>query len=50
MAECLLAALGSNHDDESPEYIRAYVGATLLADALLELTNLRKALTTPAPK
>jgi hypothetical protein len=47
MAECLLAALGTKEeDDDNEQHAHAYVGALLLAEGLIELRTIRKALTT----
>ena len=45
-AALLLAAFGTNPDTDA-ETVRAHAGAILLADALLELRAIRKALTAP---
>ena len=48
-AACLLAALGreGNEDQTDNEFVRAYAGALLIAEGLVELTRIRKLLTAP---
>ena len=41
-AELLLAALGTDENDDEEQHIRAVSGAMALAEGLLELTRLRK--------
>jgi hypothetical protein len=45
-ATCLLAAFGHRPDKSDEREAEAYAGILLLLDALIELRNIRKALTT----
>lgn len=45
MAECLMSALGSEHRETDEEFERAFVGAVLLAEAIVDLRVLRIAMT-----
>lgn len=41
-ATCLLAALGTENHETDPEYVRAQLGALLLAEGLHDLRLLRE--------
>lgn len=44
-AACLLAALGTEPREIDGKYVRAYAGAVLMAEAIRDLSVLRKSLT-----
>ena len=48
MAACLLAALDNDEQETDSERVRAFAGATFLAEGLLDLRAIREALTKKA--
>jgi hypothetical protein len=46
-AECVLAAIGARGERTDPEYVRAFAGAMMIAEAMRNIEITRKALTKP---
>ena len=44
-AQCLLAMFGNESQDTDPEFVRAFTGATLLAEAMHDVRQIKRLLT-----